>query len=58
MVKSILDSLNIENIEEVQEKLEDLMDKKYKENVIYPLIKSFNQDFIYSQNLRYKFNNI
>lgn len=32
--------------------------KKYKENVIYPLIKSFNQDFIYSQNLRYKFNNI
>ena len=33
MVKSILDSLNIENIEEVQEKLEDLMDKKYKENI-------------------------
>lgn len=32
--------------------------KNYKENVIYPLIKSFNQDFIYSQNLRYKFNNI
>ena len=33
MVKSILDSMNIANIEEVQEKLEDLMDKKYKENI-------------------------
>ena len=32
--------------------------KKYKENVIYPLIKSFNQDFVYSPNLRNKFNNI
>ena len=33
MVKSILDSLNIANIEEIQEKLDDLMDKKYKENI-------------------------
>lgn len=27
--------------------------QKYKQNVIYPLIKSFNQDFVYSPNLRY-----
>lgn len=33
MVNSILKSLNIENIKETESYLEDLMDKKYKENI-------------------------
>lgn len=33
MVKSVLESLNIENIKETESYLEDLMDKKYKENI-------------------------
>lgn len=33
MIKSILDNANIENAKEIQNHLEDLMDKKYKENM-------------------------
>lgn len=32
--------------------------KMYKDNIIYPLIKSFGQDYIYNPNLRYKFRNL
>lgn len=33
MIKSILENANIENVKEVQKKLEDLMDRKYDDNI-------------------------